>query len=823
MTITVADLTKVGYYDSVAGKVHTGERMIMGENLGAPKYFNGSHAYCNVMKGSTNLNFSDYLRLGNNEYIDDGAAWNMLSTGTDKWIKQGTWVLKWTGAADMRFTPADSTTRSVTVTPATNIINLPSSVYFNNVVVRFTTTDTLPAGLSLLADYYIVNADDGGSNDFQVSLTEGGAPVNITDTGSGTHYLNWVELTSSSANRKEYLIYGSRSAGNGSIKVEIGTCTEIAFIQPGEEARHDAGNIFTSTFLADMAGIGVLRTMGMQNTNDSYMHDFDELPLYDNLNWFHGLSPRALAKLSEETGSDIWVCIPHQFTDAAVTSFAIEMNTYLPGGRKVYIEYSNETWNSASGFGDQASWIERGDIDAVDAVMTPATGSVLSTTHGLTTGDVLKFFNTKDPIRTMNGNDIWPYYGGGQSYIIADDVNNFRVCNVHAVDLGRRRDITGATQANPCVITSVGHAFSNGETIHPYEIVGMTELNGNDYTTANVTTDTFELSGINSTGYTAYASGGYALRLHVDLDPLLTKVRYKTSGSVLTGHENHANRSVEVFALCKAQLGSKMYSVTCGQRTNPDVLTQRFAVQALRDTTDFASIASYYRFNNWQEPTIDDVRDLLTGDTHTGSTSSITLTDSTKTAGYAWTTDEWVGELLVNNTDRSWGTITGNTSNALTVASLTGGTNNEFQNGDTYRISLYANATPAEITTYLKTINGPAVLQQQADNIAVSGRYNLVNYEGADHSTGPSFLGDSKVQPEINAMIAWGRDAAAEDFTNWWPKALATAGVKVYCHHVSHGEYIDAIWGRMEHPGDTDAPKHVGHIEFYNNGGAPKL
>lgn len=71
--------------------------------------------------------------------------------------------------------------------------------------------------------------------------------------------------------------------------------------------------------------------------------------------------------------------------------------------------------------------------------------------------------------------------------------------------------ITGATQANPCVITTSGaHGFSNGQLIYIYGVVGMTQLNGRLYTLANVTGTTFELSGVNSTGYTAYTSGGTA-------------------------------------------------------------------------------------------------------------------------------------------------------------------------------------------------------------------------------------------------------------------------------------------------------------------------
>jgi len=68
--------------------------------------------------------------------------------------------------------------------------------------------------------------------------------------------------------------------------------------------------------------------------------------------------------------------------------------------------------------------------------------------------------------------------------------------------------ITGATQANPVVITAVDHGLSNGDKVTLADVAGMTEINGIEYTIANKTDDTFELSGINGTGFTAYTSGG---------------------------------------------------------------------------------------------------------------------------------------------------------------------------------------------------------------------------------------------------------------------------------------------------------------------------
>lgn len=72
------------------------------------------------------------------------------------------------------------------------------------------------------------------------------------------------------------------------------------------------------------------------------------------------------------------------------------------------------------------------------------------------------------------------------------------------------KTITGITQANPAVVTSAAHGYSNGDEIHIDSIVGMTELNGRRFTIANVAANTFELEGEDSTAYTAYSSGGSA-------------------------------------------------------------------------------------------------------------------------------------------------------------------------------------------------------------------------------------------------------------------------------------------------------------------------
>lgn len=77
--------------------------------------------------------------------------------------------------------------------------------------------------------------------------------------------------------------------------------------------------------------------------------------------------------------------------------------------------------------------------------------------------------------------------------------------------------------------------------------------------------------------------------------------------------------------------------------------------------------------------------------THTGAADQAVLTDS----GATWTTDEWVGYLIKNTTDGSEGIITANTGTTITTT-LSGGTENDWDNGDGYVIGQGLNGSVSQ-------------------------------------------------------------------------------------------------------------------------------
>ena len=77
---------------------------------------------------------------------------------------------------------------------------------------------------------------------------------------------------------------------------------------------------------------------------------------------------------------------------------------------------------------------------------------------------------------------------------------------------GTTKVITAITKATTCTITSAAHGFANGDEVTISGVVGMTQINGLYATITNVAANTFDLVGVDSSTWTAYASGGTVAR-----------------------------------------------------------------------------------------------------------------------------------------------------------------------------------------------------------------------------------------------------------------------------------------------------------------------
>ena len=97
-----------------------------------------------------------------------------------------------------------------------------------------------------------------------------------------------------------------------------------------------------------------------------------------------------------------------------------------------------------------------------------------------------------------------------QAYVLEFGTNYIRVYRDGGIVTNATKTITGITAANPAVVTASSHGFNNGDRVFITGVVGMTQVNNLEFTVAGKTTNTFQLSGVNSTSFDSYSSGGTA-------------------------------------------------------------------------------------------------------------------------------------------------------------------------------------------------------------------------------------------------------------------------------------------------------------------------
>lgn len=140
-------------------------------------------------------------------------------------------------------------------------------------------------------------------------------------------------------------------------------------------------------------------------------------------------------------------------------------------------------------------------------------------------------------------------YNVEQAYCLIFGPSYIWFCKDQGIITHAAKNISGITAANPAVVTSASHGFSNGDRIVIQSVIGMTELNNRQFVVANATTNTFQLSGVNSSSYAAYTSGGTAAKI-VELASSYTQdqipeLQFAQSNDTLyIAHQNHPIRKL---------------------------------------------------------------------------------------------------------------------------------------------------------------------------------------------------------------------------------------------------------------------------------------
>lgn len=118
---------------------------------------------------------------------------------------------------------------------------------------------------------------------------------------------------------------------------------------------------FHPQFLQRLAPFNTIRFMDWEEINGSDMVSWSDRRPYDYAtqqsgDFRNGVAPEYMVALCNQLDANAWVNMPHMADDIYVRNLATLMRDTLEPGRKVYVEWSNETWNGGYGF-EGYSWV----------------------------------------------------------------------------------------------------------------------------------------------------------------------------------------------------------------------------------------------------------------------------------------------------------------------------------------------------------------------------------------------------------------------------------------------------------------------------------
>jgi hypothetical protein len=239
-----------------------------------------------------------------------------------------------------------------------------------------------------------------------------------------------------------------------------------------------------------------------------------------------------------------------------------------------------------------------------------------------------------------------------QAYILEFGNQYLRFYKDNAQIALTAQNVSGVTNANPAVLTYVGaDTYANGNRVVITGVGGMTQLNNREFTVANVNTgaNTFELSGVNSTAYGAYTSGGTVAEIYEISTPYLTAdlpslyVRVQSADTLYIFHPSYAPRKLTRTAhtswtLSQITFLDGPYLPTNATATTLTLSGTTGSVTVTASAPVFTVTTDIGRLIRWKDPAGNWTWLTITA---TASTTSVTATISGANASAGTATVNW--------------------------------------------------------------------------------------------------------------------------------------------------------------------------------------
>lgn len=270
------------------------------------------------------------------------------------------------------------------------VSRLPSATEGTTTGVNYTSVATLlPTGLSARfpSGRFVVLYEGEGSLSYRISNTT--LTRNAGLSGPGKDVLDVVSTAPSKMTGSSMLLSvestDPNQTGNYLRNIRVfppgGVCSNNATRYCSNEAGgpvcssggvcQNFADVYTSRpfhpkFLANIRRFDTIRFMGFQGTNDASKEaNWRDRTLPSHYTWartgYHQNPVEIIVKLGNTLKRNIWINVPHRATDDYIRKLATLVHRRLNPNIKVYVEYSNEIWNTVFSAG---SWVEKQGLAA---------------------------------------------------------------------------------------------------------------------------------------------------------------------------------------------------------------------------------------------------------------------------------------------------------------------------------------------------------------------------------------------------------------------------------------------------------------------------
>jgi hypothetical protein len=227
--------------------------------------------------------------------------------------------------------------------------------------------------------------------------------------------------------------------------------------------------------------------------------------------------------------------------------------------------------------------------DGIFELVTPYTEAQLPFLGFTQSADVMTIVNPNHDPRDLNrlADDNW-------TLVVINYASTVTAPTFATTDV---KVITNITQADPANVTAVGHGRTTGDLVTIAAVVGMVEVNDRAFVITVTGVDNFELFGEDSTGHSAYVSGGTSTfnALNTVGDPAGGGSFDKTYTYVVTAVDASG---IESLASSAASITVKSLSQTFGVRLVWDVVAGADHYRIYKDPSNNTAVFGFIGESN---------------------------------------------------------------------------------------------------------------------------------------------------------------------------------------------------------------------------------